>query len=148
VHVSGFGATRVAAAFGTEFAQLSSKIKRKRKISTSARAIHTVHKSLMDKIRVLLDSTDRFEQSSIPILENFIVSQIKETQFNLEVSLALVKLYQFFPTRLNYDVLVPLLAQLLANTQEQAFTTALFMIPDSIVCPFASLNPGLHLATK
>lgn len=88
----------------------------------------------MEKIRVLLDSTDRFEQSSIPILENFIQSQIKESQFNLEVSLALVKLYQFFPASLNYEVFIPLLVQLLANSQEQAFTTAMYMIPDSVVC--------------
>jgi hypothetical protein len=87
----------------------------------------------MEKIKVILDSTDRFEQSSIPALETFILSQIQESQFNLEVSLALVKLYQFFPNRLNYDVLVPMLGQLLANSQEQAFTLALYMIPDSVV---------------
>lgn len=88
----------------------------------------------MEKIRALLDSTDRFEQASITPLETFILSQIQESQFNLEVSLALVKLYQFFPARVNYDVLVPLLTQLLANSQEQAFTLALYMIPDSVVC--------------
>jgi hypothetical protein len=88
----------------------------------------------MDKIRALLDSTDRFEQSSIPVLENFILSQIQDRQFDIEVSLALIKLYQFFPSSLNYDVLVPLLVQMLANTQDQAFTIALYMISDSVVC--------------
>jgi len=52
---------------------------------------------------------------------------------------------------LNYDVLVPLLVQMLANSQEQAFTIALYMISDSVqqndkVSPLIALSDLLELA--
>jgi len=102
------------------------------------------------KARGVLDSTDRFERDSIPVLENCILTQIQESQFNLEVSLALVKLYQFFPSSLNFDVLIPLLVQMLANSQEQGFSLAMYMIPDSVqqhekVAPLIALSDLVEL---
>eukprot|EP01123_Difflugia_compressa_P012532 TRINITY_DN5397_c0_g1_i1.p1 TRINITY_DN5397_c0_g1~~TRINITY_DN5397_c0_g1_i1.p1 ORF type:complete len:233 (+),score=42.95 TRINITY_DN5397_c0_g1_i1:51-701(+) len=83
-------------------------------------------------IDALLNSADRYEDKSIPVFEEYILNQIKNKQFNMEASLALVKLYQFYPNNINIEVLEMLLAQCLLYLKEQAFNLALYMIPDNM----------------
>lgn len=85
------------------------------------------------QIQALLDSTDRYEAKSIPAFEQYLQKQIAAQSFNLEVSLALVKLYQFYPENLNLQVLLLVLVQALAQVECQAFNLAVYMLSDKIV---------------
>lgn len=95
--------------------------------------MQTTNAGLDPVIQALLDCTDRYEAKSIPLLEEHLQKSIGAHVFNLEVSLALVKLYQFYPESVNANVLELVLVQALAHVEEQAFTLALYMCSDKIV---------------
>jgi len=88
--------------------------------------------SLESQIQTILRGTDRYEEKSIPTFEKYILHQINAKKFNLEATLALVKLYQFYPDKLNLPTLELLLAQSLMYMDDLAFSLALFMIPEIV----------------
>uniref|UniRef100_A0A6B2LHZ6 CSN8/PSMD8/EIF3K domain-containing protein n=1 Tax=Arcella intermedia TaxID=1963864 RepID=A0A6B2LHZ6_9EUKA len=79
-----------------------------------------------------MDSCDRFEESSIPIFESYIKSLVKQKKWDMESVLALVKLYQFYPEKANENVLALTLALCLLHVEEQAFSLALYMVPEKM----------------
>lgn len=94
------------------------------------------------EVQTLLNSVERYEQSSISVLEEYVKTSVSRKQHNLEANLALVKLYQFYPQQLNFQILTLILAQSLLHQKEQAFNLVLFMLPERLVCPF---HPFLSL---
>lgn len=94
------------------------------------------------EVQTLLNSIERYEQTSISVLEEYVKNTVARKQHNLEVNLALVKLYQFYPQQLNLSILNLILAQSLLQYKEQAFNLVLYMLPEKIVCWYCfSIDP-------
>eukprot|EP01126_Amoeba_proteus_P020353 TRINITY_DN2070_c0_g1_i16.p1 TRINITY_DN2070_c0_g1~~TRINITY_DN2070_c0_g1_i16.p1 ORF type:complete len:233 (-),score=47.67 TRINITY_DN2070_c0_g1_i16:469-1098(-) len=85
-----------------------------------------------DQVLSLLNSTERYEERSIPKLEKYVVGNVSRQHFSLEVNMALVKLYQFYPQKLNMGVLTTLLLQNLMHPRSQGFMLAMYMLPEKI----------------
>jgi len=96
------------------------------------------------EVQALLGSLERYEPTSIDVLEEYVRVNVGNKSHHLEANLALVKLYQLYPKRLNLNVLELILAQALMNPKEQAFHLSLCMLPEK-VCKEESIVKLTHL---
>lgn len=77
----------------------------------------------------LLSSTRRYDIEAIPIIEKYLRTS---PVYDLESSLALVKLYQIYPEKCDFDLFLMLLTNSLAKFTTQGFSLSLYMIPEKI----------------
>eukprot|EP00906_Rhabdomonas_costata_P001548 RCo002559 len=71
-----------------------------------------------------------FEPAVVDRLEDNLNLQLKDGLFDLEANLALLKLYQLFPERANVEGIRKVLLKSLMYLKDNAFTLALYLIPD------------------
>lgn len=87
---------------------------------------------------------ERYNESSIAELEKYVDFQIEDNSFDLEANLALLKLYQFNPNRINEQVLINILIKALMRLPTTDFQLCLYLVtPEQMVCTpnsFLELN--------
>ncbi|WVW84738.1 eukaryotic translation initiation factor 3 subunit K [Kwoniella bestiolae CBS 10118] len=67
-------------------------------------------------IHELIHGVDRYNPTNLPFMEEYLLSQIKEGQYDLFANLAILKLYQFNPQHSNPDIIVHILVKALSAT--------------------------------
>lgn len=80
---------------------------------------------------LLSNASTKFSEDSIRPLEEFARSK----EYSLEANLALLKLYQFFPTRANREVIALILVKALTQLPQNDFLLYSYVIPERIVRP-------------
>eukprot|EP00668_Euglena_longa_P040316 GGOE01053100.1.p1 GENE.GGOE01053100.1~~GGOE01053100.1.p1 ORF type:complete len:253 (+),score=79.40 GGOE01053100.1:414-1172(+) len=71
-----------------------------------------------------------FEESLVDRLEDYVNQQLKENTFDMDANLHLLKLYQIFHHKANIDGIRKVLLKALMNLRQNAFTLALYLIPE------------------
>ncbi|WWC70821.1 eukaryotic translation initiation factor 3 subunit K [Kwoniella pini CBS 10737] len=67
-------------------------------------------------IHELIHGVDRYNPTNLPYMEEYLLSQIKEGQYDLFANLAILKLYQFNPQHSNPDIIIHILIKSLSST--------------------------------
>ncbi|WWD18418.1 eukaryotic translation initiation factor 3 subunit K [Kwoniella shandongensis] len=67
-------------------------------------------------IHELIHGVDRYNPTNLPLMEEYLASQVKEGHYDLLANLAILKLYQFNPQHSNPDVIINILLKSLAAT--------------------------------
>ncbi|KAJ6649787.1 Eukaryotic translation initiation factor 3 subunit K [Pseudolycoriella hygida] len=70
----------------------------------------------------ILKSIERYNPDHLNILEAYVASQAKNNTYDLEANLAVLKLYQFNPNKLNYNITHLILLKALTNFPHTDFT--------------------------
>eukprot|EP00667_Euglena_gracilis_P020741 EG_transcript_22514 len=71
-----------------------------------------------------------FEESLVDRLEEYVTQQLKENTFDMDANLHLLKLYQIFHSKASIDGIRKVLLKALMNLRQNAFTLALYLIPE------------------
>ena len=64
-----------------------------------------------EKIEALLGSAEQYAEASVPVLEGYVTQQVSGKTYDALANKALVKLYQFTPSRCNDEILALVLAK-------------------------------------
>ncbi|WRT67722.1 eukaryotic translation initiation factor 3 subunit K [Kwoniella shivajii] len=67
-------------------------------------------------IHELIHGVDRYNPTNLPFMEEYLLSEIKEGQYDLFANLAILKLYQFNPQHSNPDIIIHILIKNLSAT--------------------------------
>lgn len=87
----------------------------------------------MSTIAQLLE-TSRYNIETIEKLESHLNDQIeRKTNYDLDANLALLKLYQFFPEKLQKTSVSKVLAKALMNLPSNDFILAMYLVPEQLV---------------
>jgi len=81
---------------------------------------------------------NRYNVESLQELETYVFYQCEQNVYSFEANLAVLKLYQFFPEKLNYDVIVHILIKALMSLGLPAFPStnflhSLYLIPSHLL---------------
>lgn len=95
----------------------------------------------------LLEGGSRFDVAILPQLEADVEAQCKGENYDLEVCLAVLKLYQFHPDQLKATIVAKILIKALMNLPSTDFLTCTYLVPERVldaapvkdVCTVASL---------
>lgn len=71
-----------------------------------------------------------FEPNLVDKLDEYVNQQLKDNTFDLEANLHLLRLYQIFHDKANIEGVRKVLLKALMNLKENAFTLALYLIPE------------------
>lgn len=85
-----------------------------------------------DAISKLIDSNG-YSADAIPELEKYVEHQITSNEYDFEANHALLKLYQFHPSKSNKKFVAQILIKALAQTPASDFMLHLYVIPESVV---------------
>jgi translation initiation factor 3 subunit K len=92
--------------------------------------------SKKDTIATLLES-NRYNIETIEKLEDYLNDQIdRKLSYDLDANLALLKLYQFYPEKLQKQSISKILGKALMNLPNNDFVLAMYLIPEQLVCYF------------
>jgi len=69
----------------------------------------------------MLAGIERYNPMNLPKLESFVEYQVKEGCYNLEANLAVLKHYQFIPSKFNSDICLKILIKALTNMPKADF---------------------------
>ncbi|KAI8925357.1 armadillo-type protein [Entophlyctis helioformis] len=84
-----------------------------------------------EEIHLIVETVDRYNPQNIPILEDYVTSQIKSScPYDRTAVLALLKLYQFNPQDANLDFVGCILALALGALPGPDFNLCLYMLRD------------------
>jgi len=88
----------------------------------------------MDKesIASLLTAENRYKLDNLPILEESVSKQVEKNTYDLHGNLALLKLYQFHPYKVNIEILKKILLKALMNLPNTDFLLCMYIIPEKI----------------
>lgn len=81
---------------------------------------------------------NRYNVEALSELESYVYFQCEQNTYNFESNLAVLKLYQFFPERFNYDVVVHILIKALMSLglpgcPSTNFLLSLYLLPPHLV---------------
>lgn len=87
-------------------------------------------------------NADRYNPELLPQLEQNIEKQVMTQTYNLDTNLCLLRLYQFYPERVNTRILTQLLLKAVMALPNQDYELCRKMIPERLQLeePIASLN--------
>jgi len=63
----------------------------------------------MEEIHDQLQDMNRYNPENQPILEKYVMQQVREGSYDLDANMALLKLYQFYPSHLQNDIVLSVL---------------------------------------
>ncbi|KAG9306218.1 hypothetical protein G9A89_016122 [Geosiphon pyriformis] len=79
-------------------------------------------------IQSLIDGVDRYNPDNISILEDYLVSQLQNEEYDLMANLAILKLYQFNPHLVNERVINNILVKALTAIPNPDFNLCLYLL--------------------
>eukprot|EP00742_Colponemidia_sp_Colp-10_P001108 GILJ01001198.1.p1 GENE.GILJ01001198.1~~GILJ01001198.1.p1 ORF type:complete len:239 (-),score=34.81 GILJ01001198.1:205-846(-) len=88
-------------------------------------------------------TTDRYNVEILPQLEAYLQRQIETQTSDIEANLAILKLYQFHPEKVNVSVMAKILTKALMSLPNADFTLCMYLIPEK----FHNEEPVKTLAT-
>ncbi|KJE96610.1 hypothetical protein CAOG_06910 [Capsaspora owczarzaki ATCC 30864] len=83
-------------------------------------------------LRELLKGTDRYNPTHIERLEKYIQEQVTDGTYDFESNLALLRLYQFHPTKVNADASAQVLLKMLLVLPAGDYASSLFLLSDKL----------------
>ena len=86
-----------------------------------------------EKIEALLGSADQYAEASVPVLEGYVTQQVSGKTYDALANKALVKLYQFTPSRCNDEILALVLAKAMMARPSGDITSLLYVAPEALV---------------
>ena len=81
----------------------------------------------------LLEGGSRFDVAILPQLEADVDAQCKGESYDLEVCLAVLKLYQFHPDQLKPPMVAKILIKALMNLPSTDFLTCTYLVPERVL---------------
>mmetsp|Transcript_21481 Transcript_21481/g.54869 ORF Transcript_21481/g.54869 Transcript_21481/m.54869 type:complete len:219 (+) Transcript_21481:68-724(+) len=96
-------------------------------------------------IEDLLNSDDRYEVSSLEVLESFLDEQMKNGTYFLDANLAILKLYLLYPKETKEEVLKNILLKALMAFPAPDFSLCMYQIPEKY---HASVKDVIDLAQQ
>jgi len=79
-----------------------------------------------------LVAKDRYNPAILPQLEKYVEEQIQSGSYDLDVNLAVLKLYQFHPEKTNLKVVGQILAKALTNLPHADFSLCLYLLSERV----------------
>jgi len=76
---------------------------------------------------------NRYNIEILPELESYVAYQIEYQSYHLEANMTVLKLYQFFPDKLNFDILTKILIKALMSFPSNNFLLSLYLVPPHLV---------------
>lgn len=87
--------------------------------------------SLQETVYTMMEK-DSCDPDLAPHLESYVNQQTSDNLYDFEANLALLKLYQFYPEKLNEESVSKILAKALMNTPSSDFFLCLCLIPERL----------------
>mmetsp|Transcript_19553 Transcript_19553/g.32061 ORF Transcript_19553/g.32061 Transcript_19553/m.32061 type:complete len:214 (-) Transcript_19553:176-817(-) len=81
------------------------------------------------EIQAILE-TSRYMPEAVQILEDYVQQQCQQCTYDFEPNLAIIKLYQFFPEKVNRSILAKVLVKALMNLPATDFLLCMYLIPE------------------
>ncbi|KAJ3008148.1 UNVERIFIED_CONTAM: Eukaryotic translation initiation factor 3 subunit K [Siphonaria sp. JEL0065] len=81
-----------------------------------------------EKIDLIVDSVDRYNQANLPVLEQYVIDQMKSNEVDSQANLAVLKLYQFNPALSNIATVSAILTLALASLPDPDFNLSLCLL--------------------
>ena len=75
----------------------------------------------------------RYNADTIAPLEQFLAKQVESGTYHKEANLALLKLYQFHPSRSNFNLITKIFLKALMQLPSTDFLLCTYLVPESIV---------------
>uniref|UniRef100_A0A7S3K7B0 Eukaryotic translation initiation factor 3 subunit K n=1 Tax=Aureoumbra lagunensis TaxID=44058 RepID=A0A7S3K7B0_9STRA len=89
------------------------------------------------EISRLLQSSEQFKESSISTLESYVESQVTDKNYDFGANKQLIKLYQFFPSNCQGEILAKVLAMAMMARPATDLKALLYMCPEALI----EINP-------
>lgn len=86
-----------------------------------------------EKIEALLSSAGQYSEGSIAALESYVATQVSGGTYDALANKALVKLYQFTPSRCKDEVLALVLAKAMMARPAGDITSLLYVCPEALI---------------
>uniref|UniRef100_A0A061S947 Eukaryotic translation initiation factor 3 subunit K n=1 Tax=Tetraselmis sp. GSL018 TaxID=582737 RepID=A0A061S947_9CHLO len=83
---------------------------------------------------------ERYNTEKLAELEKHIDNQVVDRTYQLDANLALLRLYQYQPSRINLNKLLRLLVKALMQLPSRDFQTCLYLVPDHVQAEEAVAN--------
>lgn len=102
--------------------------------SVSIPSSPTVKTQRPESIDQLITSIDRYNPDNLPLLEDYLADQCRDAQAcDLEANLAILKLYQFNPSKVQPQVIANILAKAVTQVPETDFSLCLYLLNPEMV---------------
>ncbi|KAI8054329.1 armadillo-type protein [Syncephalis plumigaleata] len=103
-----------------------------------------------EAIESMITGIGRYNPAHIPLLEEYLQDQCRESGSDLQANLALLKLYQLYADALKLDVVSTVLAKALVMAPEPDFNLCLYLLNDTIIADekVSRLISLQHLVTE
>lgn len=75
--------------------------------------------------------TNRYDPAILPRLEEFVTMQVTENFYDADTNFAILKIYQFHPSKYNAQIVSKILIKALMSIPTSDFLTCLYLIPES-----------------
>ncbi|RKP10309.1 armadillo-type protein [Thamnocephalis sphaerospora] len=86
-----------------------------------------------EAINTIVNGIDRYNPANIALLEEYLAEQCRQSGSDLQVNLALLKLYQFNDEAVKLDVIATVLAKALVMSPEPDFNLCLYLLNGQII---------------
>ncbi|KAI8067894.1 armadillo-type protein [Gongronella butleri] len=83
-----------------------------------------------ESIQKLIDGVERYNPENLAVLEGYLADQCKNGTYDLMANLAILKLYQFNPTKAKDDVVCNILAKSLTAIPAPDFNLCLYLLSE------------------
>jgi len=82
---------------------------------------HEEAENLRTEVNQWLSTVERYNANNLPVFERYVELQVSENLYDLEANLAILKLYQFFPTLYKAEIACWILLKAIANLPHTDF---------------------------
>ncbi|ORZ01255.1 armadillo-type protein [Syncephalastrum racemosum] len=89
-----------------------------------------VHVDRPTPIQSLIDSVERYNPDNVQVLEDYLATQCKNGQYDLQANLALLKLYQFNPQSAKESVIVNVLVKSMTAVPAPDFNLCMYLLAE------------------
>ncbi|CAO3613402.1 unnamed protein product [Cunninghamella blakesleeana] len=83
-----------------------------------------------ENIQTLIDGVERYNPENVTVLEEYLESQCQSGSYDLMANLAILKLYQFNPTKAKESVIINILAKSLTAVPAPDFNLCLYLLSE------------------
>merc|ERR1712093_378826 len=87
--------------------------------------------TMSTSVAELLKPASRFDVNSLPAMEKIVREHVASGEYNVELNLAVLKLYQFNPQATNEEIISLVLAKAMMALPAPDFQLALYLIPEA-----------------
>lgn len=88
---------------------------------------------MMEKEQLLKSIESDYSIDKIPKVEEFVQKMITKREYDFEMYQALLKLYQFYPSKSNDKIISEILISALSEMPMPYFMIHLYLIPENVV---------------